>query len=84
MDKLTLSLFNSPLKSYTAFLAAVFVGYLVIKGFGDRFFNRPSPHPYPPGPPRDPLLGALRVFPKDRFVDRFCEWAKAYGTQNID
>ncbi|KAG8761722.1 hypothetical protein FRC14_000106 [Serendipita sp. 396] len=34
---------------------------------------------YPPGPPQDPLIGNLRNFPKDKWGDTFCEWARLYG-----
>jgi hypothetical protein len=34
---------------------------------------------YPPGPPREFLIGTLRSFPKDHFWNRWCQWAAAYG-----
>lgn len=35
--------------------------------------------PLPPGPPADPLIGHLRVFPKANPELVFHEWAKTYG-----
>jgi hypothetical protein len=41
---------------------------------------RSATYPYPPGPPREPLIGSMRSFPKDHFFERFDEWATTYGT----
>ncbi|PVF92510.1 cytochrome P450 [Serendipita vermifera] len=34
---------------------------------------------YPPGPPKDPLIGNLRQFPKDNWWQVFSGWQKEYG-----
>ncbi|PVF92647.1 cytochrome P450 [Serendipita vermifera] len=34
---------------------------------------------YPPGPPKDPLIGNLRQFPKDNWWSVFNQWQKEYG-----
>ncbi|KAF9262303.1 cytochrome P450 [Marasmius fiardii PR-910] len=33
----------------------------------------------PPGPPRDPLIGHLRIIPQEKQAEAFHEWAKTYG-----
>lgn len=35
---------------------------------------------YPPGPPRDPILGNARQMICDHIELRFTEWGKRYGT----
>jgi hypothetical protein len=55
------------------------LGYLVIKRFHHIVFGKPKYPSYPPGPPRDFIIGALRSFPKGEFLERFCEWAETYG-----
>ena len=39
--------------------------------------------PLPPGPPRDPIIGNLRVVPTVRQPETFHEWAKTYGVYQI-
>ena len=34
---------------------------------------------YPPGPPRDPILGNARQMTGDYIEQRFTEWGKRYG-----
>jgi len=34
---------------------------------------------YPPGPPRDPILGNARQMTEDYIERRFTEWGKRYG-----
>lgn len=75
MDKLIHDILNSPIKSCAVSLTVVSIGYFILNAV----FKRPQPQAYPPGPPRDPLIGTLRSFPKDRFVERFSEWAVTYG-----
>jgi hypothetical protein len=66
--------FDSPAKiCIGAFVIGV--GYLATKGL----LSRRADRPYPPGPPRDFLIGALRSFPKGQFTEHFCEWARTYG-----
>ena len=33
----------------------------------------------PPGPPADPILGHLRIFPRLNQSEKFYEWSKQYG-----
>lgn len=41
---------------------------------------RPSASvPLPPGPPREPIIGNLRNFPKANFTEMFTNWKKEYG-----
>ena len=40
--------------------------------------TRKSPN-YPPGPPRDPILGNARQMTGDHIERRFAEWGKRYG-----
>ena len=35
--------------------------------------------PFPPGPPRDPIIGNLRSFPRMRWADTFSRLQKVYG-----
>ncbi|KAF9258780.1 cytochrome P450 [Marasmius fiardii PR-910] len=35
--------------------------------------------PFPPGPPREPLIGHLRIMPQEKQAEVFHEWAKTYG-----
>ena len=35
--------------------------------------------PLPPGPPRDPILGHLRIMPAKNPQETFYEWSKQYG-----
>ncbi|CAG8690475.1 9827_t:CDS:2, partial [Acaulospora colombiana] len=46
----------------------------------NRALSRPKSRVvYPPGPPKDPLIGNLRQFPKDNWWPIFNEWQKEYG-----
>ncbi|KAF9262304.1 cytochrome P450 [Marasmius fiardii PR-910] len=55
--------------------------YLLIAGvFGILvLFRRRTRDSLPPGPPRDPLIGHLRIIPQERQSEAFHEWAKIYG-----
>ena len=35
----------------------------------------------PPGPPADPILGHLRIYPEEDQSRVFYEWSKQYGKQ---
>ena len=35
--------------------------------------------PYPPGPPADPIIGHLRIIPKEDRHEVFHGWSKTYG-----
>ncbi|THU78576.1 hypothetical protein K435DRAFT_876480 [Dendrothele bispora CBS 962.96] len=51
---------------------------LVMKETGVKFPQK-SKLPFPPGPPKEPILGHLRVMPSEDQGDVFHEWAKVYG-----
>jgi hypothetical protein len=36
--------------------------------------------PLPPGPPADPVIGHLRIMPKENTAETFHEWTQKYGT----
>lgn len=57
--------------------------YFAITGLPKVFPRSNVKHPYPPGPPREPLIGAMRNFPKDHFSERFNDWAKKYGAPYV-
>ncbi|PVF97364.1 cytochrome P450 [Serendipita vermifera] len=78
MDEIASKLFDSPFKTCTISLAAASFGYLAVKSWQNILSKKQGRH-YPPGPPRDFLIGAMRSFPKDFPSDRFNEWAMAYG-----
>jgi hypothetical protein len=35
--------------------------------------------PLPPGPKQDPIIGSLRSFPQERWMETFSAWQKTYG-----
>ncbi|PVF97330.1 cytochrome P450 [Serendipita vermifera] len=70
---------DSPLETVAVSLSIASLGYLVMKGVHSVFSKDRMADSYPPGPPRDPLIGAVRSFPKDHFYDRLVEWAALYG-----
>jgi len=43
--------------------------------------TKKSPN-YPPGPPRDPILGNARQMTGDYIERRLTEWGKRYGTSH--
>lgn len=45
-----------------------------------RHVNRSRRGKLPPGPPADPILGHLRIFPQTNQGQQFYEWSKQYGT----
>lgn len=53
--------------------------YFSLKGIQRILFKKSDSRRYPPGPPRDPVIGCLRSFPKSQFLETFCEWVTAYG-----
>jgi hypothetical protein len=59
-----------------SFCAGVSLGYISFKILHRKVNKRKV---YPPGPPKDPLIGNLRNFPKGRMYETFCEWQKLYG-----
>ncbi|THU79722.1 cytochrome P450 [Dendrothele bispora CBS 962.96] len=52
---------------------------LVMKETGVLKFLQNSKLSLPPGPPKEPILGHLRVMPSENQSDVFHEWAKVYG-----
>ena len=40
--------------------------------------TKKSPN-YPPGPPRDPIIGNARQMTEDHIELKFTEWGKRYG-----
>jgi hypothetical protein len=42
-------------------------------------FGRNKNRNYPPGPPREFLIGSLRYFPQNNFWVHFRDWAHEYG-----
>ncbi|PVF93566.1 cytochrome P450 [Serendipita vermifera] len=79
MDKIITPILDSPVKACAVSLTAVSLSYFAIKGIRGILFDPPRSHSYPPGPPREPLIGTLRSFPKGQFVRCWCDWAKTYG-----
>ncbi|PVF93585.1 cytochrome P450 [Serendipita vermifera] len=73
------SFIESPAKSGIVALIAVGLGYLVLKALQTVVSGRAGIYSYPPGPPRDFLIGTLRSFPKGSFAEHFCDWARTYG-----
>jgi hypothetical protein len=80
MDDIISNILDSPYKAVVISLSVASLGYLTIKGLHSVLSKRQMTHSFPPGPPRDPLIGAIRSFPKDHFYDRVAEWAELYGT----
>jgi hypothetical protein len=78
MNGIVSKISDTPAKACGVSLMAITLSYFAIKGLRSDLFKSVS-HSYPPGPPRNLLIGAMKSFPKDRFVETFCEWAKTYG-----
>jgi hypothetical protein len=81
MDGLTTRIQDSPLIACTTSLSIAFLGYYFAK---IAFSTSSNKHHYPPGPPRQPFIGALRAFPKANFYQRFSKWAESYGNVLIN
>jgi hypothetical protein len=56
------------------------VGYIIAQKLQKS--SLPKGTSFPPGPPRDFLIGNLRQFPKHHFYEKFCEWQREYGKQD--
>src|ERR1700743_2412813 len=41
--------------------------------------SRTHSPPFPPGPPRDPIIGSLRNFPQNRWLETFSKMQETYG-----
>ncbi|PVF93570.1 cytochrome P450 [Serendipita vermifera] len=70
---------ESPAKACGVSLTVITLSYFAIRGLPSNLFKKSHSRSYPPGPPREFLIGAMRSFPKDRFLDTFCDWARTYG-----
>lgn len=80
MNEVIKDLTDSPLKLGTVAASLAALGYIVFKGiYHGNEENKNRVHP--PGPPQDLLIGNLRQFPKNKFWDTFCEWARRYGAR---
>jgi hypothetical protein len=75
MNDIVAKILDSPAKACGISLTVLTLSYFAIKGLP----SKKHKHSYPPGPPRHFLVGAMRSFPKDRFLDTFCDWARKYG-----
>ena len=68
---------TTPPIPYRAFLL-VSLPFLIL--WAARILGSRKQHPpFPPGPPRDPLVGHMRIMPTKDQVGVFQEWAKTYG-----
>ncbi|PVG01722.1 cytochrome P450 [Serendipita vermifera] len=75
MDGLVSSKIDARLLSGFALLG---LGWVAFKGLKHTTLKG-TQFAYPPGPPREILIGSLRSFPKDHFFRQFCQWAETYG-----
>ncbi|PVF97212.1 cytochrome P450 [Serendipita vermifera] len=78
-SKILSTLIQSPTKTCAVSFIGASLGYLFMTKLRRMLFRRPSRPSLPPGPPRDPLIGTLRSFPKGQFIEGFSEWAVTYG-----
>jgi hypothetical protein len=78
MDRIHSIVSRSPLKACAASAIVISLSYFTVKALS-KLFRRDDEPSYPPGPPREIFLGALRSFPKGYPLERFNEWAVAYG-----
>jgi hypothetical protein len=79
MNDIISNMLDSPYKAVAVSLSVASLGYLTIKRVHGVLSKGQMAHSFPPGPPRDPLIGAIRSFPKDHFYERLAEWAQLYG-----
>lgn len=73
---LQLLLDASPLQIGAFALSFASVGYICVKTVSG---GPPTGLVYPPGPPRDPILGNMRNFPRDNLAEACNELQKSYG-----
>ena len=63
-------------------LALVYFALLLLLGIMiARRYRKIKRGRFPPGPPKDPILGHLRIFPKADPGKTFYEWSNQYGTR---
>jgi hypothetical protein len=79
MDDIKALLVESPLKACAISAAVATLGYITIKGVHSLVYNGRGNHIYPPGPPRYPVIRAMKSFPKGHFAKSFSEWGATYG-----
>lgn len=72
---------NSPLQMGTLSVCLLSSGYIVYKTVHG--VRAAKGRIYPPGPPKDPLIGNLRSLPMTEWYEKFCEWQGLYGTSNL-
>jgi hypothetical protein len=73
-------IYASPVTIGAIAVSLASVGYIIAQKLQQS--SRSNGVLFPPGPPRDFLIGNLRQFPKDHFYDKFCEWQREYGKRN--
>ena len=56
------------------FALIIFLAFALFQKVRNRRQNK-----LPPGPPADPILGHLRIFPRLNQSEKFYEWSKQYG-----
>ena len=60
-------------------LAALFVGYILLRRLNKLRSGNPKGPPLPPGPKGYPLIGNLFDIPRDKPWLVYDEWRKTYG-----
>jgi hypothetical protein len=79
MDDIETLIVEYPLKACAISAVVATLGYISVKGVHSLVLNRRGNHVYPPGPPRYPIIGAMKSFPKGHFAKGFSEWGATYG-----
>ncbi|PVG01693.1 cytochrome P450 [Serendipita vermifera] len=79
MDEAPSFLLKNPAKICAASVALASLGYMTVEVLRRFFLSTQRSQSYPPGPPRGPLIGTMKSFPKGHFFQKFSEWAEAYG-----
>lgn len=60
-------------------LEAMLILAIILCFLTRRQWRSASHLPLPPGPPGEPLIGHLRVVPKEGTAGAFAKWSKEYG-----
>ncbi|PVH80134.1 cytochrome P450 [Cadophora sp. DSE1049] len=61
-------------------VVAVLVAIILWKIPSSILFPKKTPHPLPPGPKGEPILGHLRVVPSDKPENAYAKWSKEYNS----